>query len=783
MVDNGFSRCTPVYFRNLSEHFPGAIQCLNLLHSDPANSESALSRAYSSATSFIQNVSILPFDWHGNVHELGLANAVTSLYSQITPPDLSFSPDSLTFTHVQQNVIRVNCMDSLDRTNVACFYYTALTVSCVLEQLGAGKMLTSYSDIMLLPDAVKTFLADAFTQIGDAVSTMYTNTPACMTEAFAAVAGRISSQRSDGSIAVSRRYHNFVTDLRRQKDISLILGNSLSQILPDVDCSLPLRLVSRYSVEPLVSVDRGAVDGGILLGFERCVVTSPCGVSLCVLLSEYTYLSEIVIVVAPPQPPAFVSVSVALTHGRRVPLISRVALPQVTEPRPVLVRVPADFANGTPFLSRFVRIEFEGCGPIVTLSNVFLYGGKLPASEKTDTFMDFLGHAPEAVREEYAATPAAVVRQIRKLSYKAVVKLETARVFHAMGWLEAAAMLRAHRIDPALFNVVKHRKSCTPSPNCAGCAKCGGDVAWVCFHCSRGCCLQCGAAQPVTELFYYTAPVLLCEECLARYRRFVSKVDRLMAMYAGFYRRFDPGEGGTNDFLAGFLGSAEAGGPLLFPGAFLADADDPADNLVLTRAGGKIAGPKGYSLVLGAPMEVRGVAAFGSEGLRLTLRAADGQRVEIGTDEVACSIVGQFLNLRIGEGELNRLEIQGVPIIPKREREGAGQLRRPQEWVKVPVKAVLAAGKHQIVVDVGVARKLNGVLLRELQGARWVIFAFFVGDWNSPKSRPVATDYYYLPEGEQQFRLLFKPIVPSRYVHMQFGDVAPGFSEPRVELF
>jgi hypothetical protein len=138
--------------------------------------------------------------------------------------------------------------------------------------------------------------------------------------------------------------------------------------------------------------------------------------------------------------------------------------------------------------------------------------------------------------------------------------------------------------------------------------------------------------------------------------------------------------------------------------------------------------------------------------------------------------------MKVVSGALRRLRLNGEPLVQVKSSLKI-DCKRISEVTKIQGKVILKPLKQQLAIDLGRPKQLTGVVMRDLQGVRSIILAFFLGDWHGRKNKPVATDYYYIPEGGSQFRWRFKPIVPVKVVQVLFCDVAPGFLLPKVELF
>ena len=151
---------TARYFRRLRRQYTGArtqeggaqeepkennfsVTCVNLLRCAPGRSELKLSEGFQkgvrSANKMISNMDlrVLNFDWHANTKALGEGGTIKGLWMSIRnmlkevgfnsgrirlgsesgPSDLEVTQETF-----QKGVLRYNCADSLDRTNVASFF-------------------------------------------------------------------------------------------------------------------------------------------------------------------------------------------------------------------------------------------------------------------------------------------------------------------------------------------------------------------------------------------------------------------------------------------------------------------------------------------------------------------------------------------------------------------------------------------------------------------------------------------------------------------------------------
>eukprot|EP01063_Lacrimia_lanifica_P011107 TRINITY_DN1788_c0_g2_i3.p1 TRINITY_DN1788_c0_g2~~TRINITY_DN1788_c0_g2_i3.p1 ORF type:complete len:1528 (+),score=609.22 TRINITY_DN1788_c0_g2_i3:74-4585(+) len=146
----------------------------------------------------------------------------------------------------QRGLIRLNCVDSLDRTNLASFFMGLQVVAelkrKLLQEPGKpfplmDKNLDQVRQV-LGPDLVG-ILAEAFVANGDVCSLLYTNTPATHTEAVREMSPRLGKAQSNAVLSVKRRYENTVKDNTRHHGFFAFLGKIQPPSLPPTLLSGP----------------------------------------------------------------------------------------------------------------------------------------------------------------------------------------------------------------------------------------------------------------------------------------------------------------------------------------------------------------------------------------------------------------------------------------------------------------------------------------------------------------------------------------------------------------
>ncbi|KAJ9443301.1 Phosphatidylinositol 3 [Diplonema papillatum] len=132
----------------------------------------------------------------------------------------------------QKGILRLNCVDSLDRTNLASFFMALQIVAELRRAVGTntdtpaypleGKTLTEVRTS--LGEEIVNYLAEAFVANGDVCSFLYTNTPATHTAAIRELSPRLAQAQSNMALSVMRRYQNTVHDNNRHNGFFAFLG-------------------------------------------------------------------------------------------------------------------------------------------------------------------------------------------------------------------------------------------------------------------------------------------------------------------------------------------------------------------------------------------------------------------------------------------------------------------------------------------------------------------------------------------------------------------------------
>jgi hypothetical protein len=274
-----------VYYTRLMKRYNNPpVTLLNLLrgrtvHADEAN----LTEHYEESLNVIKkimalDVNMIRYDWHHLLKISGINVSVEGLWSLIGPKLkdygvtvglMTVSADGkITDSKIlkrQQGLVRTNCADSLDRTNLVCFFTSLQTIAEQCKQIGStlctnkgsADAISSFESVGFSLDQVKQIfdndllvkLAEIYVNKGDVCATVYTNTVAMHTSALREFAQHLPAAPSNTKIIVERRIQNVLKDKHRQTSIEMYLGVNWHTYFPTHTSALSggrIRYVTPY---------------------------------------------------------------------------------------------------------------------------------------------------------------------------------------------------------------------------------------------------------------------------------------------------------------------------------------------------------------------------------------------------------------------------------------------------------------------------------------------------------------------------------------------------------
>ncbi|XP_071907957.1 phosphoinositide phosphatase SAC8-like isoform X2 [Coffea arabica] len=223
------SKVVERHFSDLCQRY-GDILVADL--TDKNGDEGRLSMAYAAEMEKLQNIRYVSFDFH---HSCGNSNFdnIELLYDQIAE---DFEKQGYFFIgkegevlSEQKGIMRTNCVDCLDRTNVTQSF---LARKCLNSQLQRVGILSSTDCISMFSEDFEIF-KNLWVDQGDEISLEYSGTHALKRDLVRYGKQTMAGMIKDGISALSRYYLNNFQDGIRQDAIDLISGRC------DVNTSRP----------------------------------------------------------------------------------------------------------------------------------------------------------------------------------------------------------------------------------------------------------------------------------------------------------------------------------------------------------------------------------------------------------------------------------------------------------------------------------------------------------------------------------------------------------------
>lgn len=231
-----FSKGTAEYFKELQKRFElESIICVSLLEFSPEehSAESEIAESFQNSFELLEQaglhgISLINFNLNEKIHKGLEVDEILSDFLKLCGDKIDssgFTSGSLPYTIdcKQNGLMRFNCADSLDRTNIATFFFAIKTVAtwCEKQDVGLiGQIQNPTKPHLYIHPDILNFLVNSFLESGNIISQLYTNTPAIKMNIFKYFQPSIVSY-SDSSISMKRRLENVVNDPQRMKVITL----------------------------------------------------------------------------------------------------------------------------------------------------------------------------------------------------------------------------------------------------------------------------------------------------------------------------------------------------------------------------------------------------------------------------------------------------------------------------------------------------------------------------------------------------------------------------------
>ena len=352
-----------------------------------------------------QSVTMMQFDWHKTTKVYGLEGAPEMFWKETS--DMlnaqGFTAGVLRkaeegheadLVEHQKALCRINCADSLDRTNGCAFLMEVRVAGEMLRHLRRASRDRSrgldplasenpiYRELRSVADArqhigedVADILVDLFLNCGDLLSELYTGTPAAFSEIIRQFAsGAERARHSNAMLSVMRRYQNVVTDAARADSFTAFLCKSRVTNPQTRLCYIPGCFAIRSS--PPLPLDMLSDTGRQVWEMRANATKSVSLFNIVISLPPMPYvhekrarISHIALCLRncgtpPPRKsltPALLDVYAGLRLDELHPILTGETMPVTDDMTWVLYEVPA---TGLSECARLIQLKFQGdeCG-------------------------------------------------------------------------------------------------------------------------------------------------------------------------------------------------------------------------------------------------------------------------------------------------------------------------------------------------------------------------------------------------------------------------------------
>ncbi|OCK85031.1 hypothetical protein K432DRAFT_400592 [Lepidopterella palustris CBS 459.81] len=230
-----------LHFSNLAARY-GSIYCVSLV--DKHGSESKIGEAFEKQAGQLNSsggidgkgtsLGFVWFDFHNVCRGMRFEN-VSLLMDTLRPFMISTGFTTIAADKViqsQTGVLRINCMDCLDRTNVV---QSACARVALTSQLAS---LSSPVEIDLQTDPRTAWFNTLWADNGDAISKQYAGTAALKGDFTRTRRRNISGALTDFGLTLSRYYNNIVNDYFAQAVIDYLVGRAPDSIFADFEADM-----------------------------------------------------------------------------------------------------------------------------------------------------------------------------------------------------------------------------------------------------------------------------------------------------------------------------------------------------------------------------------------------------------------------------------------------------------------------------------------------------------------------------------------------------------------
>ena len=226
------------HFRRLTRKYNG-VQCINLI--DKKGSQLKIGSSFDRIFKGVKEadgemsklINLEWFDYHYECRNMNIAkikNLIQFISVNISnygyfeaTISTSENQSSVTFKKTQKGVIRTNCIDCLDRTNVFQSVFSRLVLNEILFSIGQGK--ENYDCLTEFHGKFETVFRNDWTDNANALSKLYSGTNALKTDFTRTGKRTIMGMIDDGKNSATRYFYNNLTDHHKQNTMDLLTEN------------------------------------------------------------------------------------------------------------------------------------------------------------------------------------------------------------------------------------------------------------------------------------------------------------------------------------------------------------------------------------------------------------------------------------------------------------------------------------------------------------------------------------------------------------------------------
>lgn len=214
------------HFDSLFDHY-GSVTAISLI--DDGGSEKVLHGAFAEAVKLMANqrLHFVPWDFHkrtnGMKYEKVEHELLPMIDSDLNATSYFYTQDGISPSTHQRGIVRTNCIDSLDRTNVVQSVIAHRMMDGALKVMGVLNSIPETCSVAKF-DAFEKDFKNTWADHADALSKVYAGSGALKTDYTRTGKRTVPGMVQDGLRATQRYMYQNVLDAQRQDGIDLFLG-------------------------------------------------------------------------------------------------------------------------------------------------------------------------------------------------------------------------------------------------------------------------------------------------------------------------------------------------------------------------------------------------------------------------------------------------------------------------------------------------------------------------------------------------------------------------------